>query len=295
MIFRFGVAARALFVFGGVILSFAPLSASAQSAAAAPPPLPTCYEYIGRVNEEPALKDELFVLIDQTVGFGGTVLPAIKEIVAKWAEPGKRISVLRFASNVSSNESARSTTLLYSARLSPIADESWKDWLKRSVRGRFERCERDQPREALGRVLYAIEMAFEGGDRSLPKSDILYSLQRSSALVRASAAPSKKVLIVSDMLENSSSITFYSRGSVVRLNAELALKAAVEKGLVADFGKAGVHVYGAGYISTSRPGKNAYLGPERLVPLVEFWRRYFERSNAVVREIGTPVLLGGIR
>lgn len=255
-----------------------------------PPSVPTCFEYVGRSHEEPPLGDELFILIDQTVGFDRQIIPIIKQKVADWAQPGKRISIFRFASNIGS----RSVSGIFSVRLSPSGEESWKDWLKRSTRTMFERCERDQPREALRRSLYAVEHALSESERSIPKSDIIFSLQRTSDVIRGSNAKRKYVLIISDMLENSSSITFYSRGHILVVEPGKTIDTVKGLGLVSDFDRAKVFVYGTGYLSPVK-GKTGYIGPKRMKPLVRFWTEYFALSNATVGEIGSPVLLSKIK
>ena len=254
-----------------------------------PPSIPTCYEYIGRGHEEPPLGEELFVLIDQTVGFDKQIIPVIKQKIADWSKPGKRVSIIRFASNIGN----RSVSGIFSVRLSPYGEESWKDWLKRSARSRFERCERDQPREALRRSLYAVEHALIESERLIPKSDIIFSLQRTSEIIRASNAKKKYVLVISDMLENSSSITFYSRGRILVIDPAKTMSTVSKLGLISNFGGAKIFVYGTGYVAPVR-GEKPYIGPKRMKPLVRFWTEYFSLSNSIVGEIGSPVLLGRI-
>jgi len=255
-----------------------------------PPSIPTCYEIIDRGHEEPTLGEELFVLIDQTVGFDHQTIPVIKQKIMDWAKPGKRVSIFRFASNIGS----RSVSSIFSVRLSPHGESSWKDWLKRSKRTKFEQCEREQPREALRRSLYSVEHALTNSERSIPKSDIIFSLQRTSEIIRASNAKQKYVLVISDMLENSSSITFYSRGRIRVIDPGRTIDAVKKLGLVSDFGGAKVFIYGTGYVAPVRNKKQPYIGPRRMKPLIHFWTEYFSLSNATVGEIGSPVLLGRI-
>jgi hypothetical protein len=134
------------------------------------------------------------------------------------------------------------------------------------------------------------EMLYEDIRRNspnVPKTQIMFTLLEISdiiANIRKECPNSRIVLVlVSDMLENSDTITFYTkRGIYVPENQKSLLKAVMREGLMADLSGVDVYIIGLGYLK----GKTI---PERqLIKLVRFWKSYFRGTKAKVMGIGTP-------
>jgi hypothetical protein len=64
--------------------------------------------------------------------------------------------------------------------------------------------------------------------------------------------------------------------------------------LLSDFGGAKIYVIGAGITPPTPQNKNNYRDPQKMQALNEFWKMYFQKSNAVLVEFGTPALLGSV-
>lgn len=126
----------------------------------------------------------------------------------------------------------------------------------------------------------------------LAKSDVMASLRDFSARIRQSNAKERVVLIVSDMLENSSVSSFYANNTVRRINAGKELALAQKNDLVGDFGGARVYVIGAGMLAKDATSKKGiYRSPDVMNALSEFWKGYFRATNADLKEFGQPALL----
>jgi hypothetical protein len=142
----------------------------------------------------------------------------------------------------------------------------------------------------------ALRTSFEGTSGEIAKSDVLASLKDISGKVKQSQASEKVVLLVSDMLENSSVSSFYASQSVRRIDPEKEIKLATDSQLVGDFGDARVYVIGAGLLSDeAKKNKAAYRDPKTMQALATFWKSYFEKSKAQLIEFGQPALLNQIK
>jgi len=131
----------------------------------------------------------------------------------------------------------------------------------------------------------------KGANKKLPHSDIVKSLNDiSEHIIKPSSARKKVVLIVSDMIEHSSITTFYSKGSIKKINTDSEMAKVKKSGYMADFDASSVYVIGAGMV-----GKNSYRDSKTLKSLTDFWTSYFNSSNAKLKAIGTPMLLEDLK
>lgn len=114
--------------------------------------------------------------------------------------------------------------------------------------------------------------------------------------MRQSKAQHKIVLLVSDMLENSSVTSFYANQAVRQINADKELKLVADNQLYGDFGGARVYVIGAGLLAEdAKHPKGIYRSTQTMQALSKFWTGYFQKSNAELVEFGQPALLNPIR
>jgi hypothetical protein len=149
-------------------------------------------------------------------------------------------------------------------------------------------------------ALAAIGDTIQQSSSDLAKSDVIGSLTETSRIVKVSQTPRRIVLVVSDMLENSSISSFYANNSVRKIDPVKELKAVEANSLFGDFGGASVFVMGAGLIPEDLPGNGSkkvkiqYRDPKTLIALKQFWSDYFVRSNAKLEEFGMPALLAPI-
>jgi len=259
----------------------------ALSAAAFEVPFPkTSYEAIGKRGE---LLDEpravLFVLMDETTSLNKhpKVPRLVQELAVNWLSPGRAVQVIRFSAYVP----GRSAEIVTGGRLDPEPSDDFIDNIRRSERVKFKRLHKRQAHAAKARTAKAIRKVFDAYSTDIPKSEILFNMHRLSEHIRKYESPQKVVLLVSDMLENSSVTSFYLAGGIRKIDPETEIERARSKGLIGDFGEnVRVYVVGLGF------GAKGYLDSDRVSKLKTFWQQYFEYGNASVEEFGAPLLFG---
>ena len=97
------------------------------------------------------------------------------------------------------------------------------------------------------------------------------------------------MLIISDMMENSDLLSLYGSGKLEKLNPSREMEKLAAKTNFEDMDQTQVYVIGGGFLNNGQ-----YRSSIALKSLEDFWSKYFERSNADLRQFGTPSLLGEI-
>ena len=262
------------------------LAASSPSVANEIPFPKTSYEAIGKANslpEQPAAA--LFVLMDETTELNqyAKAHRSVQDVVVDWLAPGRAVQVIRFSAYVPGREAEIVTNGL----LDPDPSDDFIDSMKRSQRSKFNKLHKQQVHIAKARTTRAIRRVFDQYSVSIPKSEILFNVYRLAEHIRKYKADRKVILLVSDMLENSSVTSFYATGRVRKINPQAELTKVQRKNLIGDFGgDVTVHIIGLGH------GAKEYLDSDRLTELKSFWQQYFKMSNAKIIEMGTPLLYG---
>ncbi|PAV25481.1 hypothetical protein CF392_10630 [Tamilnaduibacter salinus] len=227
------------------------------------------------------------VIIDQTLEYDLNLKRHVHEKVLDFLDYGDRINVLTF----SAYAEGRYDKLTLSGQLDqPLSEDARFDTNKVKLR-KFEACMAKQRNFAVMKVNEALKSALEGGTTELPKTEILGALGNfSMSWFSMSPVEDKSVLIVSDMMENSEQISFYSNGGVKNLEPQSALMLVKDHGMLADFKGASVSVIGAGL-----SGKYGYLSAGTMRNLRDFWDGYFAKSNAELAGWGQPQLFTPIQ
>ncbi len=270
---------------------FATLALISTSAFAGTNAVPSCYD-AKLIAPNAPLTTELFVLIDQTTLLDDQLKQSVAEQVRPFLGKGNGFSVLVF----SAFTQGKYTQLLTSGQLDHAMPDALRSDVSKPMLGKFDQCMTRQTGLAGQAVGGALRLAFEGSSGEIAKSDVLASLKDISSKVRQSKATTKVVLLVSDMLENSSVSSFYSNQAVRKIEPSKEMKLAVDNDLIADFGGARVFVLGAGLLSDdAKKTKASYRDPKTMLALSSFWKTYFEKSNAQLIEFGQPALLNQVK
>lgn len=111
------------------------------------------------------------------------------------------------------------------------------------------------------------------------KSALAETLSFVSRILQQDSSASKRLMVYSDMIQNSSALSLYSLHDK-DFNTPALLKRLEQEKLVPSLPNVAVYVAGAGARSTEKRGRL----------LEEFWRAYFEKAGASVKFFG-PVLL----
>ncbi|MBN4082370.1 hypothetical protein JYT13_01030 [Mariprofundus ferrooxydans] len=253
----------------------------------------TSYEAISKASELKIPAAALFIVADESVGFDKNMIMRANEMMVEWLEPGRAIEVIRFSSGVK----GRYTEVVTAGRLDPEPSEDFVDNLKRSELGKFQKLHRQQLRMAKVQAQKALLSIIRSSNKSVPYSDIVSNMMHVSQHIKQFKANRKVILVISDMFENSSVTTFYSKGHVKNINPDREIKKVSEAGMQADFGEnVTVYVLGLGYFwSGEGSGKEKYLDPKRASKVAAFWTKYFEAGHAQVGEIGMPLMYGSMQ
>ncbi|MFN8392528.1 MAG: hypothetical protein U0136_19700 [Bdellovibrionota bacterium] len=182
-------------------------------------------------------------------------LQAVKEMI----QPGERLMV-----GTSGGKLSETRIILDVVR---PKSSVWESVLKTRARDKaFERC------------FEAMEATVLKQDEQHKTSAILETLSFVSSNVGSDAAPKKRVVLYSDMVQNSSELTFYGPKPI---DPAVALQKADKENWVVKLPATDVYVSGAG---TTVPDDKAKK-------IEDFWRKYFDKSGAQLKFYG-PVFVG---
>jgi len=272
----------------------AALIALGTSATAAPVnQIPSCYA-AGKLAIQPApTQRAFFIVLDETVVLDDTLKRSLWELVKPLVAPGTEVSIYRF----SAYSQGKYLDVVASGVLeTPIAAKI-RDSISVPKLKTFDACMNGQAQYGLTLTRNAIGKVLADSTFDLAKSDIDGSLFALSKVVKESKAPLRTILLVSDMLENSTVSSFYQNKGVRTIDPSAELKKVDNAKLFGDFGGASVYVMGAGLIQPLAGGAKTaqYRDTRTMSALQQFWSGYFERSNAKLEAFGTPALLSVIK
>lgn len=248
----------------------------------------TCYDKTVPGAGAP-LETEVFVAIDQTTPLD----PGLKQLVADNLKPflvaNSGFAILAFSAYTQGHY----TEVIASGRLDAALAADKRNDVSKTALLKFDQCMARQPQQAAQLAGNALRAAYDNTSNDIAKSDVLASMKAISSLVRDSKARNKVVVIVSDMLENSSVANFYGdKGlSVRKIDPAKELRAVEENHLLGDFGTARVYVVGAGLLAGDEKKAKSYRDPRTMQALAGFWTSYLSKSKAQLVEFGQPALL----
>lgn len=260
--------------------------ASAQIADA-----PSCYTEAGIAVERLPADREIFVLIDQTTVLDTALQKHVAGQLNSFLKPGQAFSVLTF----STYGAGKFTEVATSGSFERDLATKDRNSLAKSKLSTLDNCLKAQTQAGAKAILAGLKSGFAAADGSIARSDILASLRDISSRIRQSEAKEKVVLLVSDMVENSTITSFYQANSIKTVDTAKELKVVAQNKVAGDFGGARVYVIGAGLIpSDGKSTKPVYRSPQTLSALKDFWAEYFRVSNARLVEFGQPTLLNPV-
>ena len=252
--------------------------------------IPSCYK-ANKLSNNSSSDYELFVMVDQTTIFDSKLKSAIKENVRRLVKPGASFVVADF----SSFSQGRYVEVLSAGTLEKtISDDERQDISVKLLRN-FDNCMHGQLNYGMKIAANALNTALGGSSSDLARSDVITSLKEFSGRVKSSTVKNKIVLIASDMLENSSITSFYSKQMLRQIKPEEELKLVEKNGGFGDFGDAKIYVIGAGLLAEdAKQAKGVYRSPQSMQALSSFWKTWFQKSNGELVEFGQPALLNPI-
>lgn len=251
--------------------------------------VPSCYASLGL--KAPSAKNnsrDLVIIVDKTVVFPKDIVIGAIETAQRFIKSGDRISVYSFSAFVPGQYMDMEWAGSLENKPSPDEEE---DIPVMKIK-RLERCLSDQVQFASKSLGNAVMAASKAASNDIPKSEIIFSLRKLGNDMQARDMRSPRVLLLSDMLENSDYFTFYSGNKVAVSDPEKALQNLHAQGLFGNLVGAQVYVSGAGTVT---PGiMTTYRSGALIDKLETFWGRYFEKSNAKLKAFGAPKLLSDL-
>ena len=248
--------------------------------------IPSCYEAYDVDVEQQTVKQELFVVIDQTTVMNPSVQKTIFNSTKKFIKRGNSINIITFSSNAGN----RYMEIAFSGFIEPELTKKQRNSQSKKTLRKFDKCMKKQYQFAANEVYSALTNGFKNSTSKIPKSDIFKSLyQLTEHGVKYSKAKEKIVLLSSDMLENSSITSFYANGSLKTINPNKEFARFIDSELIGDFDNSRVYVIGAGTVQ-----KKGYNDPKKMKRLKGFWKQYFVKNNGKLIEFGEPMLLGTV-
>ena len=244
--------------------------------------LPNCYE-INKIEKKSEINEAVFVLIDETTPFNEPLKEQVVNNVLRFAQAGNYV----FAGKFSAFLQGRYNEVLFDFALdTPLSDEERYD-LNKNTLAKFDKCLKDQVGFVKKTMSEKINGAFLKEGDQVAKSDIFYALKDFAVnSIAPKEAKNKIVILASDMLENSSVTSFYTKGAPRLIDGKKELGILEKNDLFTDFTGAKIYIVGAGLSE----GKKSYVSPQILNSLSAFWSEYFTKSNATLVEMGTPAL-----
>lgn len=246
----------------------------------------SCYSIMGGdILSKPA-SDELFVLIDHTIELDNRMKGKVRKKILDFIDSGKKISIITFSTY---NDDHYTKRLVEGQLDFPLTEEE-RNATGKTVLKKFDHCLVKQEKHGRALIDKALVEGLAGQNKDIPNSEILINLQRiAESMIANSEVPNKRILIVSDMIENSDIMSFYSSGKVALDTPNESIGKLKQADVIADFSKSDVYVFGAGH------GAKGYKRGGQMRKLNNFWKTYFTQSNASLKGWGQPELFEKIK
>lgn len=246
-------------------------------ASSASPSEASCYAKAAKYGiATPGAENSLFVVVDQTTGLDKSLRGTVQDNVTSLLQPGTTFTIYSFADGSSGHYLM---TVLSGDVEAPVPDDQRSSLSVRRL-SQIDRCLKRQSQTIQSNVAGALRKTMRNGSSEFENSQILGSLAQVSSAVASAPGADKLVFIVSDMLEHSSTTSFYSKKQLRSIDPDSEMSKVKKDELTGDFGGASVAVVGAGLLgpaATSGARNNAALSK-----LQDFWKMWFDRSHANV-------------
>ncbi|MFD0949911.1 hypothetical protein ACFQ0F_05835 [Paraperlucidibaca wandonensis] len=247
--------------------------------------IPDCYGY-AKVNEYRQTNSgrELTVIVDQTVPMPESIQKAAWGQINRFVAPGDKIRLYSFSAFLPN----QFMQLRFAGELNKPLEGKKRDSIGMQSLRTFDKCIADQQaffRKKFGQTFVSI---LRGASDDIPRSEIFHSLRDIGDDLARQPANERVILLISDMLENSDFGSFYDNNRIRDLQPQAELQRVRDKLLFANLQGARVYVAGAGLVT--KDIKQAYRSGKTMELLQDFWKGYFEGSNASLIAFGSPSL-----
>lgn len=271
-----------------ILILFNTLNFAASEVAA----MDTCYSSKFPNPNPQSIDNELFVVVDQTTLFDASLKQSIANNIRPFISPGNAITVIQFSAFTQGHY----TDILTEIKFDGLLTQEQRNETSKPVLAKIDKCISNQPAIASSIIGGALRSVFINSSNGIEKSDVEASLKDISSKVARSKAKRKLVLIASDMLENSSISSFYSKQAVRQIDSVAEMNLVKQNSMLGDFANAEIYIIGAGLLAEdAAQSKGVYRSPQVMNALKAFWSDWFTKSNARLVDFGQPALLNPIK
>jgi len=229
----------------------------------------------------------LYVIIDQTTELTNEMRMQVYNKLSPFITYGNSITLVKF----SSNTNGITTEVVYEESIEGKLPEDVLYETSGNTAMQYGYCSRMHLNKAKTDIPKIITQITSQSNSNIPQSDILKNLKDISiSKIGVQPAKHKIVLMVSDMLENSSLSNFYKVLNTEAFSADKEFKNIQKNRMIGNFGKANIYIIGTGTTKNKQ-----FASVKSMTKLNDFWQLYFKSSNATVMEIGQPLLIGNLK
>lgn len=248
-----------------------------------------CYE-----TAKPTMRDtidhsqvghDVLVLIDQTTTFPAELKAQVKKQISNLLKPGTRVNIGVFSTYSSSAFAANA----FETRIEPSYPEGKRGSAPMAGLRELDRCLASRLASQTSSLDAALSEALDANRKDIKFSDVMVSVREFSKRFENATVPTTMV-IISDMLENSTAASFYANGKLRQIDPAAELKKAAAQDMLPSLPKSKVFLLGVGLIPDD--AKEKYRSVQQVEALEKFWQEYFRSAGAASVSVGKPMLVG---
>ena len=251
----------------------------------------SCYDiYKSSVKPNVAIERAVFVLVDETTIFNEKLQEQIIKNTLSKIAPANYIYIGKFSAFIDNHYNEK----MFEFKIDTPLSSDQRYYERKDTLAKIDKCLKDQQGYVSGQIVQSIKKSFLNPNDDIAKSDVLYALQDfGQNVISQVEAKEKIVILASDMLENSTITSFYTKGATRLIQPETELNKIEKSNLFSNFDNSKIYVIGTGLIS-SKDNNKTYRDPKILASLKDFWTKYFVKSNGNLVEMGQPALKNDI-
>ena len=253
-------------------------------------PVPDCYAEAGLSVAPPQPERALFVMVDQTTGLDDRLRRTVRSNAQRLLHPGTSFTVSTFSAFSRGNYA---TVIETAASQAPVPEAEQGGLPVRRVEA-LNACLSRQRDIVAAHLGAALDQAVDANASTFTNSDIMASLSQLSEAVVAAPGGEKLVILVSDLLEHSSTTSFYRNRQIRGIDPAAEIAKAEANRLFGQFDGARVAIVGAAMLAPES-GEDATRDSAALGALREFWSEWLSRSGAQLIAYGQPDLVAPIQ
>ncbi|MCG3884861.1 hypothetical protein I3271_09180 [Photobacterium leiognathi] len=253
--------------------------------------IPSCSSMIPSEYYSLEKNRSITIIVDKTMAntLDNSIKTELFENIKRFIKQGDIIEVIDFSSYSGSSY----TKVSFKGQLDTSLDDDNRNYIKKSVLRKYDRCLKEQHIYAIKKLAKTMSNSFKPEEKS-SNTELIGTLRDvSTQLLAGSHVKKKVVVLISDMLEHSDTMSFYSSNRIRQIDASKELAKIEQKGLLSNFANSNIYIVGAGTLPQKY--KSQYVSSKKMDALEKFWTGYFEKSNGRVKEFGKPMLLTDIQ